>query len=45
MAADVSIIGKAMNIDKATGDVDVRDITVELVTGGAETTLKAWPVS
>lgn len=42
--ADVSILGKAMNIDKATGDVDVRDITVELVTGGAETTLKAWPV-
>ncbi|MEY4323103.1 MAG: hypothetical protein RL410_884 [Actinomycetota bacterium] len=45
VAADVSILGKAMNIDKATGDVDVRDITVELVTGGAETTLKAWPVA
>jgi len=45
VSADVSIIGKAMNIDKATGDVDVRDITVELVTGGKETTLKAWPVS
>jgi branched-chain amino acid transport system substrate-binding protein len=43
-AAD-SILGKEMTIDKATGDVNVRDITVELVTGGKETTLKAWPVA
>jgi len=43
-AAD-SILGKEMTIDKTTGDVNVRDITVELVTGGAETTLKAWPVA
>jgi branched-chain amino acid transport system substrate-binding protein len=43
--ADKSILGKEMRIDPATGDVNVRDITVLVVKDNAETTLKAWPVS
>jgi branched-chain amino acid transport system substrate-binding protein len=45
VAAADSVLGKEMTIDTATGDVNVRDITVELVTGGVETTHKAWPVA
>ena len=40
--ADVSVLGKSITIDPATGDVDAIDITVEIVKGGAETTLQAW---
>src|SRR5664279_4572925 len=36
-----SVLGKEMKIDPATGDVNVKDITVELVKGNAETFLKA----
>jgi len=43
--ADKAIVGKAINIDPATGDVNAKDISVELVQGGQETFLKAWPVS
>jgi len=40
--ADASVLGKSITIDPATGDVDAIDITVEIVKGGAETTLQAW---
>lgn len=41
--ASKSIIGKEFSIDK-TGDVTVRDMSIQLVKGGAETFLKPWPV-
>ena len=31
--------------DPATGDVNAKDISVELVKGATETFFKAWPVS
>jgi branched-chain amino acid transport system substrate-binding protein len=40
-----AIIGKAIQIDPATGDVNAKDITIELVKGGAETFFKAQSVS
>jgi branched-chain amino acid transport system substrate-binding protein len=43
--ADKAIVGKTITIDPATGDVNAKDITVELVKDGKETFLKAWPVS
>jgi branched-chain amino acid transport system substrate-binding protein len=43
--ADKAIVGKAIAIDPSTGDVNAKDISVELVKGGAETFFKAWPVS
>ena len=43
--ADVSAIGKEIKIDPATGDVNLKDITIEVIKGNAETTLKAWPVT
>ena len=42
-AAD-SVLGKDIKIDPKTGDVNTIDITIEVIKGGAETTLKAWPV-
>lgn len=41
--ADQSVIGKEFGIDK-NGDVTVRDMSIQLLTGNAETFLKAWPV-
>lgn len=43
--ASKAIIGKALSIDPASGDVSAKDISVEVVKGGEETFLKAWPVS
>jgi branched-chain amino acid transport system substrate-binding protein len=43
--ADSSVLGKETKIDPATGDVNVKDITVELIKGNAETFLKAEAVS
>ena len=43
--ADKAAVGKTIAIDPATGDVNAKDITVELVKDGKETFLKAWPVS
>ena len=48
--ADQAIIGKAITIDPASGDVNAKDISVEVVKAGAdgkaaETYLKAWPVT
>lgn len=40
-----SVLGKEVKIDPATGDVNAKDISIELVKGGAETFLKAQPVS
>ncbi|HEX7405398.1 MAG TPA: branched-chain amino acid ABC transporter substrate-binding protein [Candidatus Nanopelagicaceae bacterium] len=42
--ASLSVLGKTLHIDVKTGDVNIRDITIEVIKGGAETTLKAWPV-
>ena len=41
--AKESIIGKEFSLDK-NGDITVRDMSVQLVKGGAETFLKPWPV-
>ena len=43
--ADTSVLGKEMKIDPASGDVNVKDITVEVIKGNAETFLKAESVS
>jgi branched-chain amino acid transport system substrate-binding protein len=43
--ADVSAIGKEIKIDPTTGDVNLKDMTIEVIKGNQETTLKAWPVS
>jgi len=40
-----AVIGKAIQIDPATGDVNAKDITIELVKGGAETFFKAQSVA
>ncbi len=40
-----SVTGKEIKIDPATGDTNAKDITVELVKGGAETFFKAQAVS
>ncbi|HSB87071.1 MAG TPA: hypothetical protein VLD86_12210, partial [Ilumatobacteraceae bacterium] len=45
VTADESVIGKEFSIDTATGDVTVRDMSIQLLTGGVETFLKAWPVA
>lgn len=38
-----SIIGKEFTLD-TSGDITVREMSIQLVKGGAETFLKAWPV-
>ena len=43
--ADKAVVGKDITIDPASGDVNAKDISVELVKGGKETFLKAWPVA
>jgi len=43
--AATAIIGKEIKIDPASGDVNAKDISVELVKDGKETFHKAWPVS
>ncbi len=43
VSAKESIIGKQFSLDK-NGDVTVRDMSIQLVKGGTETYLKAWPV-
>jgi branched-chain amino acid transport system substrate-binding protein len=40
-----SVLGKDIKIDPATGDVNAKDISIEVVKGGQETFLKAQPVS
>jgi len=43
--ADVSAIGKEIKIDPTTGDVNLLDMTIEVIKGNAETTLKGWPIT
>ena len=43
--ADISAIGKEIKIDPASGDVNLLDMTIELIKGNAETTLKGWPIT
>jgi len=43
--ADKAMIGKAITIDPASGDVNAKDITIEIVKGGEETYFKAQSVS
>jgi branched-chain amino acid transport system substrate-binding protein len=40
--ANQSVLGKSIHINTKTGDVDAKDITVEVVKGNAETTLRQW---
>ena len=42
--ADKSVIGKEFSIDSTSGDVTVRDMSIQLMKGNAETFLKAWPL-
>jgi branched-chain amino acid transport system substrate-binding protein len=42
ISADQSVLGKAIALDPATGDTSAIDITIEVIKGGAETTLTAW---
>ncbi len=42
--ASQSVLGKALAISTLTGDTLAKDITIEIVKGGAETTLRAWTV-
>jgi branched-chain amino acid transport system substrate-binding protein len=39
-----SVLGKSLHISTLTGDTTAKDITVEQIVGGQETTLKAWTV-
>jgi branched-chain amino acid transport system substrate-binding protein len=43
--ANESVLGKELKIDPATGDVNAKDITVEVIKNNAETFLKAQSVS
>ena len=43
--AATSVVGKDLTIDPATGDVNVKDISVLQLKGGKETFVKAVPVS
>lgn len=42
--ASTAMLGKDVSIDPKTGDISVRDISVEVVKGGKEEFLKPWPV-
>ena len=42
--AKVSVLGKALSISTLSGDTLAKDVTIELVKGGQETTLKAQTV-
>lgn len=44
VAAETSAIGKAIAIDPKTGDVDVKDMTIEIIKDNKETVFKPWPV-
>ncbi|HYY10260.1 MAG TPA: branched-chain amino acid ABC transporter substrate-binding protein [Kineosporiaceae bacterium] len=44
IGASESVLGKDLKIDPATGDVNAKDITVEVIKGQAETFLKAQSV-
>ena len=41
--ASESLIGRELGLDE-NGDITTGDVSMELLTGGVETFLKAWPV-
>ena len=43
--ADQSVIGKEFSIDPTSGDVTVRDMSIQVLKDNTETFLKAWPVA
>ncbi|MEA3186074.1 MAG: hypothetical protein QOJ74_2551, partial [Ilumatobacteraceae bacterium] len=43
--ADQSVIGKAFSIDTTSGDVTVKDMSIQLMKDNTETFLKAWPLA
>jgi branched-chain amino acid transport system substrate-binding protein len=45
ISAEESVIGKEFSIDTASGDVTVRDMSIQQIQGGKEVFLKAWPVA
>jgi branched-chain amino acid transport system substrate-binding protein len=45
ISKDESVIGKEFSIDSTTGDVTVRDMSIQLMKDNTETFLKAWPVA
>jgi len=45
VGADASVLGKELKIDPATGDVNVKDITVEIIKDRKETFLKSESVA
>jgi branched-chain amino acid transport system substrate-binding protein len=45
IAGTDSMLGKDLKIDSASGDVDVRDISVLQMKSNQEAFLKAWPIS
>jgi branched-chain amino acid transport system substrate-binding protein len=42
--AGLSVLGKSIHISTTSGDVNAKDITIELIKGNAETTLQPWTV-
>jgi len=44
MPAATAVLGKDIKIDPSTGDISVRDISIEQVKDGKEAFLKPWPV-
>ena len=44
ISANNSVLGKAIQLDPLTGDVNAKDITIEVVKNKAEVTVQAWAV-
>ena len=44
IAADKSVIGKEFGIDTASGDVTVKDMSIQLMKDNTETFLKPWAI-
>ena len=42
--ANTSVLGKELVISTLSGDTLAKDVTIEIIKGGEETTLKAWTV-
>ena len=43
--ADQSVIGKEFSIDGKSGDVTVKDMSIQQLQNNVETFLKPWPVT
>ena len=44
ISANNSVLGKAIQLDPLTGDVNAKDITIEVVKNKEEVTVQAWAV-